>query len=84
MNTTEIKTETVTFDWAAFEDYSYRYLTTLIGCQVLYTTFDGEPIIGIIEDSEGSKFTNGKPIRIRFADGGWAVLSDTFEIVMAS
>jgi hypothetical protein len=84
MNTTDIKTETVTFNWEALDLYEYRYLNTLIGCRVVYTATDGKKLIGVIEDAEGSKFTNRKPVRIRFADGGWANLADTFEMVMAS
>jgi hypothetical protein len=78
-----VKTETVTFNWEAWEDYEYRYLNTLLGCKILWTSkWDGARRIGTLEELP-ELFLSAVPLRVVFEDGTWAMLDETFQIVMA-
>ena len=69
-----MKTETFTINWDSSNPYA-----PVIGKTAIFTTWDGERLVGTI--AKGAK--SGAFPRIEFADGTWARLSNTIEVVVA-
>jgi hypothetical protein len=75
-------TRTVTIDQDRAGDLGGRdYLGTFVGLRAVYTTWEGERLVGTVESLTGEQGQPwGLPI-IRFADGRWARGNSTLEIV---
>jgi hypothetical protein len=66
--------EIITLNWDSSNPYS-----SVIGKTAIFTTWDNERLVGTV----AKKATDGAYLRIEFADGTWARLTDTVEIVSA-
>jgi hypothetical protein len=70
----EMTTEMITLNWD-----SSNPCAPVIGKTAIFTTWDNERLIGTV----AKKATDGAYPRIEFADGTWARLADTVEVVVA-
>jgi len=69
-----MKTEMITLNWNSSNPYA-----PVIGKKAVFTTWDNERLVGtVVKNAKGGAYT-----RIEFADGTWARLSETIEIVVA-
>jgi len=73
--TTETRTETITLDLGNDVKHA-RTLDALIGRQAVYTTFEGERLVGIVTSHDGHF------ARVTFPNGKWARLDSTIELVI--
>jgi hypothetical protein len=69
-----MKTEMITLNWNSSKPYA-----PVIGKKAVFTTWDNERLVGTVV----KKATDGAYPRIEFADGTWARLTDTVEVVVA-